>query len=984
MEEQLVSLTEKNKAKQQECEELKGQVKELTAKLRATESKVSSETARADQVSQQLKTTQTQLDKLSSEVTGKSRQIQSLTQEVSSLKEELKTSASSSGLAANLLKDEISELRTNLASEKDQNKRKTSQVMQLEKDAASAKEQLAMEKLMSERKLTELNEKLKNQSASKDEIENLRKKHVDKEQSMQRNIDELKAKLESQEKEKKQLRIKLEEDNENAKKTKEKLVEQDAIAKKEIEKLKGQLAEQQAAHDQLLCDTKLRLYEHQEVTDKLKADLELANGKCAALQDCNKQTDDQTGRIRELERSMEGKERVHREKLAESARRTEEVQKKLAEREKEVTALQKSLEQREQVENQALQETRRKEAERRRELLAKAEEAIAQKDAELEKKSAEINRLKQSNQQDAGRAQSLSAELQRKEEQSNDLQEKMADYKKQLQQVQREISTMREEERGLKQRLCDLEKTKKQLQTDLANRDRTIQSIRMEQSSQRSDQTQQLYQNACKELEAKQQLVENMRMAMSEQEETQEQMERVMGEKDNRIQQLTNEVDKVKSMLLRRDGPNFAQVDTANSNELRLAREEAAQAQENLKISAEKHRVERKAWMEEKLSLIGQAKEAEERRNQDMRRFADDREKYQRQQNQLELLSSQLREKDQTMEQWRKERDSLVSALEVQLQKHLSSQKQKDQQIQELLQKNQTPAKTSEADSETVAELQAALSEQEQEIQQLKEELQSIKQREASTKNKGRVSVKESVDSDTVVRKSRGRRGTRTSVISQSSESCPSVLDSSEISTENGRTSRFPRPELEISFSPLNPNRMALKRQGDDSAVTVKITRQARKRKSNEMEKKHIFRSSKRRPTVQAEVEVENKRNTRARLTPKKQEEKSSVYGRHDSQSSVRGKKEGTLQKIGDFLQSSPTLLGSKAKKMMGLVSGRDVDPSGSASSPSLRGKRNKRTRPEISAPMDTPPHPILSREPVEKESGHQIVKRSLRSRVAK
>lgn len=49
--------------------------------------------------------------------------------------------------------------------------------------------------------------------------------------------------------------------------------------------------------------------------------------------------------------------------------------------------------------------------------------------------------------------------------------------------------------------------------------------------------------------------------------------------------------------------------------------------------------------------------------------------------------------------------------------------------------------------------------------------------------------------------------------------------------------SRFPRPELEISFSPLQPNRMALRRQGEEGAVTVKITRSARKRKSGEMEK---------------------------------------------------------------------------------------------------------------------------------------------------
>lgn len=63
-----------------------------------------------------------------------------------------------------------------------------------------------------------------------------------------------------------------------------------------------------------------------------------------------------------------------------------------------------------------------------------------------------------------------------------------------------------------------------------------------------------------------------------------------------------------------------------------------------------------------------------------------------------------------------------------------------------------------------------------------------------------------------------------------------SVLDSSEISTESGRTSRFPKPELEIQFTPLQPNKLNLRRQGGDS-VTVKITRTARKRKSAEMDK---------------------------------------------------------------------------------------------------------------------------------------------------
>jgi len=52
---------------------------------------------------------------------------------------------------------------------------------------------------------------------------------------------------------------------------------------------------------------------------------------------------------------------------------------------------------------------------------------------------------------------------------------------------------------------------------------------------------------------------------------------------------------------------------------------------------------------------------------------------------------SQLQENQQTMESWRKERDTLVAALEVQLQKLLSSQAEKDKLIQQLRQQNPQP-----------------------------------------------------------------------------------------------------------------------------------------------------------------------------------------------------------------------------------------------------------------------------------------------------
>ncbi|CAL9687420.1 unnamed protein product [Knipowitschia caucasica] len=950
-EEQLAALAEKNKAKARECEELRAQVHELKSQLQAAGSKVSSETQRNEQVSAQLQAAQKQLDQLSSEVKDKAQRIHVLTQEADRAKQELQTSVSS----ASQLKDELSQLRANLASEKEHNKRKSNQITHTEQELVSTREQLALEKLMSEQKLAELNEKLRRHSASKEETEHLRRKLAEREKS----LDDVKTKLELLEKDNKQLRAKLEEEARRA----EKSLEQDASGKLQMDALQKQLVEQQAASDQLLCDAKLQLYEQQGVAEKLRADLELANGKCAALQEYNAQTDGQASRMREMERTLEDRDRAHKEKLTEERRR---AQKEMEAKEKELVELR---DQRERAESEAVQETRRKEAERRRELLAKAEEAIAHKDAELDKKNAEISRLKLSSQQDVDKVKSLSTELQRREEHSNELQEKMADYKKQLQQVQKEISSMREEERSLKQRLNDLDKSKKQLQSDLATKERTIASLKMEQSSNKSEQ---LHQNTCKELEAKAQVMEQMRLALSEQEETQEQMERVMEQKDKHMQELTTELEKVKAMLLRREAPSSSPAQESSSTDLRAARREASQAQLQLQSFTEKHRSERKTWMEEKLSLIAQAKEAEERRNQDMRRFAEDRDKFHRQQTAVESLSSQLTQKEQTMEQWRKERDTLVSALEVQLQKLLSSQAQKEKLIQELQQK--IPQPPAETDDGGVAELQAILSEREAEIVKLKEELQS-------TQDARKIKSSESPKSEAPVRKSRSKREPRTSVISQSSAGCPSVLDSSEISTENGRTSRFPKPELEISFSPLQPNRMALRRQGEESGVTVKITRSARKRKSNEMDKNNFFRRSKRRATMQ-EVEAENRRNTRNR-TPAKQpplkEEKASPYGRHDSQSSVRGKKEGTLHKIGDFLQSSPTLLGSKAKKMMGLVSGRDLDPSGSSPS-SLRAKNKRKPyRPEISAPMDMPPHPILSRDP---EEGDPQMKRCLRSRV--
>uniref|UniRef100_A0A3Q2YCK5 Kinesin family member 20Ba n=1 Tax=Hippocampus comes TaxID=109280 RepID=A0A3Q2YCK5_HIPCM len=361
-----------------------------------------------------------------------------------------------------------------------------------------------------------------------------------------------------------------------------------------------------------------------------------------------------------------------------------------------------------------------------------------------------LHLLKELAKQDSDKVQSLSANLQRKEEDSSDLREKLADYKKQIQQVHKDISSMKEEERLLRQKLSDVERLKKQLQSDLTNRDRTIQQLK------------------AVELEAKQRLVDDMRSALAEQEETQEQMERMLDDKLHLIQELNN-------------GKTYGQSGTISST---------ARLTEPFSLFEEKHLTERQKWQEEKMALIGQIKEAEDKRNQEMKKFAEDRERYLARQ--AELVSY----------------PGLKSAW-------------------------------SRVAGGGVAETESHA-----------------------------TSLKE--DSEL------------------GSSGCPSVLESSEISTENGRASRFPQPEMEISFSPLQPDRMALRRRGDPSAVTVKITRSNRKRKSADMDKVG------KRPS-------DRDRGQSRSLAP-------------SGSRMARTRKDATLQKIGDFLQSSPTLIGSKGE----------------------------------------------------------------------
>ncbi|KAL7857127.1 hypothetical protein SRHO_G00160260 [Serrasalmus rhombeus] len=202
-------------------------------------------------------------------------------------------------------------------------------------------------------------------------------------------------------------------------------------------------------------------------------------------------------------------------------------------------------------------------------------------------------------------------------------------------------------------------------------------------------------------------------------------------------------------------------------------------------------------------------------------------------------------------------------------------------------------------------------------------------------------------------------------------------VNSSVLSMESEREDkRFPKPQLEISFTPLKPDRVNVRRPGDEESVTVKIRRTARKRKSAEMEKSENRKNLRLRGNSRA--------NVRSVESPSVLGKKGNQLKHQDSPVSLKGRKDGTLQKIGDFIQSSPTLLGSKAKKIMAMVAVKS--PESQITMDTNKPKRSKRKlfKTQISSPLDIPSHPIIGVDQDDKESDHLIIKRKLRTRTAK
>ncbi|KFR11546.1 Kinesin-like KIF20B [Opisthocomus hoazin] len=548
--------------------------------------------------------------------------------------------------------------------------------------------------------------------------------------------------------------------------------------------------------------------------------------------------------------------------------------------------------------------------------------------------------------------QSLKKDLERKEEEYTDLKEKFSDAKKQIQQVQREVCTMQAEEKSLRNKISGLQKIKNQFSEELEIKQRTILQLKKEQSNNKKlEEISKQYEKTREDLCAKEKIIEDMRMTLEEQEQTQTEQDQVLEAKFEETNKLVLELEAWKQKckeLTNQSNSDWQQKMSKNEEKNVNENEELIKLQKELKENEAKYQTDRKKWLEEKMELIGLVKEAESHRNGEMRKFAEDGERHVKQQAEIERLAAQLVEKDNNLQKWREERDKLVEALEVQLKTLASNSAQKDKEIVELK--------------------QAALKDSgKQRINH--ESLQALA--EVPLPEEGQDKIDQSLNKE-------NHSGI--------------VLDSSEVSTENGKTSRFPKPEMEIQFTPLEPNKMEVKHQGSALPVRVKMPKSRKKRKSEEV--------------VQDFVKSENKKNTKPAMTdsPSTSNKKMvwfcSIFEKSTTQSfrkeyclrkqeSTSSKesaknKDGTLQRIGDFFQSSPSIIHSKAKKLIATISSpKSAEPESVKNE--LKPKRAKRKlySTDISYPLDIPASSIFV-EQKEKESDHLIIKRRLRSKTAK
>ncbi|XP_006231345.1 kinesin-like protein KIF20B isoform X2 [Rattus norvegicus] len=695
--------------------------------------------------------------------------------------------------------------------------------------------------------------------------------------------------------------------------------------------------------------------ELQETTVSLRVQVQLVAEREQALSELSRDVTCYKAKVKDLEVMVETQK--------EECKRLAELEQSILEKESAILKLEASLKELEAKHQDHIRSTTHLNAEEvkfREEItqlannLHDTKQLLQSKEEENEISRQETEKLKEELAANSVLTQNLQADLQRKEEDCAELKEKFTDAKKQIEQVQREVSVMRDEEKSLRTKINELEKKKNQYSQEIDMKQRTIQQLKEQLSNQKMEEVVQQYEKVCKDLSVKEKLIEAMRLTLVEQEQTQAEQDRMLEAKSQEADWLAGELDTWKDKFKDLETRSNQKVTTEAMEDSDVLSEKFRKLQDELQESEEKHKADRKKWLEEKAVLTTQAKEAETLRNREMKKYAEDRERCLKLQNEVETLTAQLAEKTGELQKWREERDQLVTAVETQMQALLSSSKHKDEEIQQL---RKAVAKSTGTENQTM---------------NLKPE------------------CNDSVDLGGVETE---LQSTSFEISRNTAEDGSVVLDSCEVSTENVQSTRFPKPELEIQFTPLQPNKVAVKHPGCATPVTIKIPK-ARKRKSGEVEEDLVKCENKKNSTPRSNVKfpVSEHRNSSFKkeqkvfLCPSSKK----TYSLRSQASTVGAnvaskKKEGTLQKFGDFLQHSPTILQSKAKKIIETMSSpklSTVEVSKENVSQPKKAKR-KLYRNEISSPINISGQVILMEQKA-KETDHQILKRRLRTRTAK
>ncbi|XP_039191907.1 kinesin-like protein KIF20B isoform X2 [Crotalus tigris] len=633
----------------------------------------------------------------------------------------------------------------------------------------------------------------------------------------------------------------------------------------------------------------------------------------------------------------------------------------------------------------------------------------------------------------------LQAEIQQKDEEYADLKEKLADTKKQIEQVQKQVSTMRAEEKLLRSKVNELEKTKGQLTEELDLKQRTIQQFKKDDLSKKLEDLSQQYQKSREDVRCKEKIIEDMRLTLEEQEQTQSEQEQMLQatlEENEKCKAELKEWDKRYHELKEQKNDLRSQdINEGHEKNTNLLHEQLKQSQEKLEECKELHETDRRKWLAEKTLLITQAKEAETLRNKEIKKFAGDKEYYAKQLTEAEKL---VAEKDHDLQRWRVERDKLVAALEIQLSSLISSNVQKDKEMEELKkmilkssgkEHKTIPEGLRDDDSKELIEIgcknvvTAVLTiSNGAEKTQVEESSNSkqVQQHALSSCDKNdsmpgpqmwdpsfadRCSLAASSQPETVISEHAARfrilkekqanlsncnTTGNGSLLQQSSkvssgdnilDQPDAVLDSYEVSSESEQISRFPKPEMEIQFSPLQPNKMEVKHQGSPSTVTLKVPR-TRKRKSCTMDEDSLENENEKNVKLPANMNVWSdslRRQGKKTAPPNPSVRKNySLRNKHASNIKSTASPGGTLQKFGNLLQNSPTIIQTKAKKLMATIKSPKSTDEETVTKNDDKPKKAKRKlhSVNISNPVEFSGHVIVEDQ---KESDHEIIKRRLR-----